>query len=163
MSIVTRTNSSYHSPRNLIPMNWGSTGTVFNPAGGQTNPFSVTGSVNPNTAGPNSGPISIVQATCRAGIDGNLTVGLTNGFTAPVTLTAWEFNRALNSGTGGWMKVGPAATVYAQAMDDVFTQWTFNATESAVILIQSSAAITGNAYTDGTIDSPRVGAQLEGQ
>src|ERR1700723_1933507 len=159
MSIVTRTNTSYHSPRNLIPMTWGTAGTVFNPAGGHTNPFSVTASVNPNTSGPNGGPISIVQATCRAGIDGNLTVGLTNGFTAPVTLTAWEFNRVANA----WMKVGPAAAIYAQAMDDVFTQWTFNATESAVILIQSSAAITGNAYTDGTIDSPRVGAQLEGQ
>ena len=158
MNIVTRTNTSYHSPRNLIPMNWGTSGTVFNPAGGQTNPFSVTASVNPNTAGPNSGPISIAQATCRAGIDGNLTVGVTGGFTPPVTLTAWEYNRVANA----WMKVGAVAAVYSIAMDATYTQWTFNATESAVILIQSSAAITGSAYTDGTIDSPRVGAGITG-
>lgn len=158
MGAVNRVNASYHSPRNQIPFNWGTTGTVFNPAGGQTNPFSVSGTVNPNTAGPSSGPISIVQATCRAGIDGNCTIAITAGFTAPVNLIAWEYNRTANA----WFRLGAAAALYQTACDSTYVQSTFLASENAYILIQSSAAITGNAYTDGTIDKPTIGAPQEG-
>ena len=158
MGAVNRINSAYHSPRNLIPMNWGTSGTVFNSAGGQTNPFSVSGSVNPNTAGPNSGPIPIVYATCRAGIDGNCTIALTGGFTPSVNLTAWEYNRT----AAAWFKLGAAAALYKTAYDATYTQSTFLASENAYILIQSDAAITGTAYTDGTIDKPVIGARQEG-
>lgn len=151
--MVQRVNTSYHSPRNLVPMRWGTSGTVFDPTGAGTNPFSVT-SVDPNGATP----ILEWQATCRAGIDGNCTIAITNGFTPPVNLIAWEYNRVARK----WFKLGAAAALYQTACDATFVQSTFLSTENAIILIQSSAVITGAAYTDGSIVSPRVGAAQEG-
>jgi hypothetical protein len=158
MGIVNRVSTTYHSPRNLIPFYWGSSGSVFNPAGGQTNPFSVSGSVNPNTSGPNSGPIPQEYATCRSGPDGNCTVALTAGFTAPINIIAWEYNRTANA----WFLLGGNVSLYQLTFDSTYTQSTFKATENSYILIQSSAAITGKAYTDGTIDSPKIGPPQEG-
>ena len=134
-------------------MRWGSAGTAFDPTGAGTNPFSVSGSVDPNS------PLLPIQyATARGGIDGNMTIALTDGFSPPVTLIAWEWNRVAKK----WFKLGPAAALYGTAIDATYAQNTFQVSENAIVLIQSSVAITGAAYTDGMIEPAKVGPLQEG-
>lgn len=151
--MVERVNTSYHSPRNLIPMRWGTAGTVYDPTAAGTNALSVT-SLDPNGATP----ITENQATCRAGIDGNCTIAITDGFTPPVNLVAWEYNRVAKK----WFRLGAAAALYQTTCDATFVQSTFLTTENAIILVQSSAEITGTVYTDGSIQAARIGAAQEG-
>lgn len=155
MSIVTRVNSAYHSPRVALPLAWNS--GVFYPAGNGVNPFDVT-SNSPNTNGPNGGPYPQAWATGRAGIDGNFTVALTAGFTAPISLVAWEWNKVANA----WIRLGANSGIYETTFDATYTMNTFQVSENAYVLIQSTAAITDPAYIDGTLDANTIGARLEG-
>jgi hypothetical protein len=150
--MVQRVNFSYHSPRIIIPMNWGTSGTVWVGAGGGTNPFSVFGT------DPNSNNFPIWYATGRAGIDGKCTIAVTGGFTAPLTLTAWEYNRA----TKGWIKIGANANEYNKIYDDTYALGSFDVSENAYVLIQSSAAVTGIAAMDAMLDATTVGFLQEG-
>jgi hypothetical protein len=157
--MVMRVNTSYHRPCNLIPFRWASSGTVYVPVSGGTavNPFPVT-SVNPNTAGSNSGPLPSVYGTCLAGIDGNTTIALTGGFSPSINMIVWEWNNLAQA----WFKLGAASALYQTTFDATYAQSTFLSCEAAVLLIQTSAAITGNAYTDGKIQPGTIGAPLEG-
>jgi hypothetical protein len=158
--MAERVNTSYHRPCNLIPFRWASSGSVYTPAAGGTpvNPFSVSGSVNPNTAGPNSGPLPPSYGTCLSGIDGNTTIALTAGFTPSMNVIVWEWNRLAQA----WFKLGAAASLYQTTFDATYAQSTFLSCEAAVLLIQSSAAVTGNAYTDGLIQPATAGTPLQG-
>jgi hypothetical protein len=132
-------------------MNWGTAGTVFQKGGG-TNPFSTF------ATDPNSGNFPIWYATGRAGIDGIATVGIQAGFTAPVTLYAWEYNRA----AAKWYKIGANADQYSVSFDATYGLASFLVSENAYVLIQSNNAITGLAYTDMMDDFNQVGAPQEG-
>ena len=157
MGIVTRTSSAYHSPRTPLPLAWYD-GAYYQPSAATgVNPFDVT-SNNPNTNGPNSGPYPPQWCTGRGGVDGNFTVALQAGFTPPVTLVAWEWNRV----AGKWFRLGANTTLYETAYDSTYTQSTFDVCENAIILVQSSAAITQVAYMDGTLDPSAASAGLIG-
>lgn len=153
---MQRTNTSYHSPRIPVAFNWGTNGTVFQKGGG-ANPFSVT-TQDPNTSGPNGGPYPIWYATGRTNIDGIATFAITGGFTPPVTLTAWEWNRAANA----WFKIGAAAAEYGHVFDATYGLYSILVSENAYVLITSSAPITGAAYMDCNNDFNSVGAAQEG-
>jgi hypothetical protein len=136
-------------------MNWGTSGTVFQKGGG-TNPFSTF------ATDPNTGKFPIWYATGRAGIDGIATVGLTNGFTAssgsPLIMYIWEYNRS----AAAWLKIGGAVAEYGHNFDATYGLYSFTVSENAYVLVQSSAAITGLAYTDMMVDFNQVGAPQEG-
>lgn len=149
--MALRVSTSYHSPRIAVPMNWGTGGTVFQNGGG-TNPFSLT------TQDPNSLKFPVWFATGRAGIDGNFTVALTSGFTPPINLVAWEWNRTANA----WVKLGPNNSLYQTTYDATYAQNVFQASENSYILIQSSAAVTGTALMDGMVDNIIPPAAQEG-
>jgi hypothetical protein len=153
---VERVNISYHTPANKILLSWAS-GVYYPGSNAKSNPFDVT-SNNPNTAGPNSGPYPVTYATCQAGIDGNCTIALTGGFTPSVNLVVWEYNRAASA----WFLLGNDSALYQATFDATYTQGTFKASEGSILLVQSSGAITANAWTDGTIDAPTIGAAQEG-
>lgn len=157
--MVHRVNTSYHRPGNLIPLRWATSGTVYTPVAGGTpvNPLSVT-SVNPNTAGPGSGPLPPNYGTCLSGIDGNTTIALTGGFSPSINVIVWEWNRVAQA----WFKLGAAASLYQTTFDATYAQSTFLSCESAILLIQSSAVITGSAYTDGLIQPAIIGSGMEG-
>ena len=140
--MVIRTNTAYHSPRNLIPMNWGSAGAAWVGAAAGVNPFSVT------SQDPNTNKFPIQYATGRAGIDGNFTVAVTTGFSPSINLIVWEWNRAANA----WFRLGANTGTYEITLDSTYVLSTFQVSENAYVLIQSSAAVTGNAYMDGMID-----------
>ncbi len=161
MSAIMRVNSNgRHSPRTNIPFNWGTGGTVWQNGGG-TNPFSIF------TTDPNTNNFPKFYATGISGPDGTVTIAITNGFTPPVTLTAWEYNPAIiGTGTaaqpnGGWTKIGAGAGDYNKAFDATFGSYTFQIGEGTTFLIQSSAAITGQALMDG-VSERLIGQQLEG-
>jgi hypothetical protein len=157
--MAQRVNSNgRHRPSINIPFNWGTGGTVWQNGGG-TNPFSIV------STDPNVNKFPQYQGTGVSGIDGTVTIGLTAGFTPPVTLTAWEWNSALTNGAGvavgGWMKIGASATQYNEVFDATYASYTFQISENTTYLIQSSAAITGQATMDGNV-VPIPGTQLEG-
>jgi hypothetical protein len=150
---VERVNYSYHSPANKIPLQWTS-GVIVGSTG--VNPFDVTAN-NPNT-NYHGGPYPPSWATCEAGIDGNVTIALTAGFSPSINLVAWEYNRAANA----WFKLGNNSALYQATFDAIYTQGTFKSSEGSKILVQSSAAITQSAWTDGTIPNPIPGPAQEG-
>jgi len=150
--IVTRVNSAYHTPSSLIPLRWGTSGTVFNSAGTGTNPFSVT------SQDPNTNNFPVWYATAQAGIDGNFTIALTDGFTAPINLVFWEY--VLKAAK--WIRLGNIAALYQLSYDSTYTEGTIFAGENAIILVQTSTAVTGSAYTDGTILPAVIGPGLVG-
>jgi len=155
MSAILRVNADgRHSPRNNVPFNWGTSGTVWQNGGG-TNPFSVT-STDPNGVAN----FGINQATGRSGPDGTVTIALTNGFTPPAVLTAWEWNPNIGS-DGGYLRLGASASEYNESFDATYTSWTFKISENTYFLIQSDVVITGQVLTDATVDKI-VGYQLEG-
>ncbi len=109
---------------------------------GNANAFCTT---NPD---PDGTPLTLANATGRDSGHGQVTIMLTNGFTPSVTLTAfyWHIAKAC------WVRVGPAAANYQQAVDSHYTTWTFNLPPRCSFLIMSSAAVTGDVYTDAPHD-----------
>jgi hypothetical protein len=106
--------------------------------------------VNPD---PDGTPLTLTSATGRSKMDGNASVTLTNGFTAPVTLTIFIWQQDLVTPANScWKRVASAAAGYATAADSHYVTVTWTITENTPFLVMSSAAITGNVYTDSVID-----------
>lgn len=101
---------------------------------------------------PDGTPLTLTSATGISGADGSVTVILQSGFTAPVTLTAYEWNQDfVTPANSCWVRVAPAATgtdVYSKAIDTHYALAQFAISEKTPFLIMSSGAITGNVYID---------------
>lgn len=102
---------------------------------------------------PDGTPLTETSATGRTQSSGIVTVELTGGFTAPVTLTAYYWVKdSVTAANSHWSRLGPAAASYAVAMDSHYTTATFVCPPNTPFLITSSAAITGNVYIDCIAD-----------
>lgn len=105
---------------------------------------------DPSPAGT---PLTETSATGITQSSGIVTLGLTNGFTAPVTLTCYVWIKdAVTPSNSYWCRNGAVAAAYAQAPDSNYTMVTFTAPPFTPFLIRSSAAITGNVYVDCIAD-----------
>lgn len=92
-------------------------------------------------------PLTLTSATGISGADGIVTVSLGAGFTAPVTLTAYQWQLdTVNTSKAGWRRIGAAAADYSCAFDAHYTSRQFSISERTPYLIRSSAAITGDVY-----------------
>jgi len=150
--MALRVSTAYHSPRHLIPMNWGTNATAWVGNNGGTNPFS------DSSQDPNSNAFPIQYCTGRAGEDGNFTVAIEAGFTPPMNLSAWEFNRT----AGKWFKLGANSGTYLITCDATYILSTFEVSENAYVLIQSDQPVTGRAWMDGKPDFQVPGNAQEG-
>lgn len=107
---------------------------------------------------PDGTPLTLTSATGKSRMDGSATLTMTNGFTAPVTLTAftWQLDN-VTPANSCWVRVAPVvsggANNYTQSVDAHYTTVGFVLPENTPFLIMSSAAVTGNVYTDATYDA----------
>lgn len=113
--------------------------------GGSANVFTTT---NPDADGT---PLTLTSATGVIPQNGIIMVSLGAGFTAPVTLTVFTWQRdVVTTSKAGWRRIGPAATSYSQAADAHYTVLAFNGPPGAPYLIMSSGAVTGDVYVNGS-------------
>lgn len=102
---------------------------------------------------PDGTPLTESSATGRTQSSGVVTVELTTGFTAPVTLTAYYWIKdPVTVANSHWTRCGPASAVYSISVDSHYATATFACPPNTPFLIRSSAAITGNVYVDGIAD-----------
>lgn len=101
---------------------------------------------DPSPAGT---PLTLTSATGIGGPDGTVSIGMGAGFTAPVTLTVyyWQLDSVVPANSC-WQRLGPAAANYSTAIDTNYASVTFTVPAGTPFLIRSSAAVTGNVYTD---------------
>lgn len=95
---------------------------------------------------PDGTPLTLANATGKSTQTGTVTINLTDGFTAPVTLTIFYWNRD----KAAWVRLGPDSASYSKSFDAHYTVGQFNVPENTDFLIQSSASITGGVYLSGT-------------
>lgn len=106
---------------------------------------------------PDGTPLTLTSATGRSKMDGSVTIALTGGFTAPVTLTAfyWVLDN-VTPANSHWSRLGPVASGgqsnYTQAIDSHYATFMFSIPENTPFIIMSSAAVTGNVFTDSVIE-----------
>jgi hypothetical protein len=105
---------------------------------------------------PDGSSLTLTSATGRSQGDGSVTVTLTNGFTAPVTLTVyfWQID-SVTPANSCWVRLAPVVTgthQYSQSVDSHYSLFQFSIPESTPFLITANAAITGNVYVDCPID-----------
>ena len=102
---------------------------------------------------PDGTPLTETSATGMSGGQGTVTVLLTNGFTAPVTLTAYfwlpDNKTAANK---CWTRLGPNSSFYSVSVDTHYATAAFVAPVNTPYIIMSSAAVTGPVYVDTPID-----------
>ena len=101
---------------------------------------------------PDGTPLTLTSATGTTGPDGTVTILMTNGFTAPVTLTAYMWHIKAAS----WVRVAPVSSgtnAYSQALDSHYTTCQFSIPENIPFLVRASAAVTGDVYTDA-VENP---------
>lgn len=114
---------------------------------GNTNVFTTT---DPSPAGGN---LTETSATGLSSGQATVTVLLTNGFTAPVTLTAYIWNIDSTTPTNKcWVRLGPNSASYSVSVDTNYATAAFVMPTHTPYLIMSSAAITGHVYVDTPID-----------
>lgn len=107
---------------------------------------------------PDGTPLTLTSATGKSNMDGSATITLTNGFTAPVTLTAfvWQLD-SVTPANSCWVRVAPVASGgannYTQSVDSHYAQVSFSLAENTPFIIMSSAAVTGHVYTDAAKDA----------
>lgn len=126
--------------------------------GGSANVFTTT---NPDADGT---PLTLTSATGKSGNDGIVTVSMGGGFTAPVTLTVfqWQLDN-VTAANAGWRRIGAAAADYSCAFDSHYTSRQFSISEGTPYLILSSAAVTGNVYVgDGGAHPSNTGSTATG-
>ena len=97
---------------------------------------------------PDGTPLTLSSATGDDAGHGMVTVLLTNGFTAPITLTAYYWHRAKQV----WVRVAPSTAGYSMLVDSHYTQWEFPLPAGSPFIIMSSAAVTGDVYTNSVAD-----------
>lgn len=116
---------------------------------------------------PDGTPLALTNATGKSTGDGSVTVSLTTGYTAPVTVTVyfWQYD-SVTPANSCWVRLAPVASSgqsnYAQVIDSHYAQFQFSIAENTPFLIQSSAAITGNVYTDSIADLNNTGSSAAG-
>lgn len=106
---------------------------------------------------PDGSNQALTSATGRSRMDGSVTVALTNGFTAPVTLTCYYWqNDNVTTANQCWVRLAPVSSGgisnYTQSVDSHYTTAVFAIPENTPYLITSSGAITGNVYVDSAIE-----------
>lgn len=116
---------------------------------------------------PDGTPLTLTSATGKSTGDGSVTVALTNGFTAPVTMTVyyWQYD-SVTPTNACWVRLAPVASGgqsnYTQSVDTHYAIFQFSLPENTPFLIRSSTPVTGNAYTDSIADLNNLGSSATG-
>lgn len=116
---------------------------------------------------PAGTPLTLANATGKSTGDGSVTIGLQAGFTAPITFTIyyWQYD-SVTPANACWVRLAPVASsgqsVYQQTVDSNYASFMFQIPENTPFLIQSSAAVTGNVYTDSFADKNNPGSSATG-
>jgi len=102
---------------------------------------------------PDGTPLTETSATGITGSSGTIAVALTNGFTAPVTLTVYYWTQdQVTGGNSCWVRAGANASQYATSVDSHYTTLSFTAPPNTPYIIESSGAVTGNVYVNTAKD-----------
>ncbi|MDE1971392.1 MAG: hypothetical protein KGI50_07505 [Patescibacteria group bacterium] len=102
---------------------------------------------------PDGTPLTETSATGVSSNVGTVTLGFTNGFTAPITVTAYYWNAdPVTPANSCWVRLGASSTAYSTTVDTHYASVSFSIPEYTPFLIRTSAAVTGNVYLDGAID-----------
>ena len=115
---------------------------------------------------PEGTPLTLSRAMGVSGFDGSVTLLLGAGFTAPVTLTVYQWNQDnVNSSKSGWYRVAPAATgtnAYSQAVDSHYALVQFSIAEQTPWLVRASGSVTGDVYTESKAHPSNTGSTASG-
>lgn len=115
--------------------------------GGSANNFTTS---DPSPAGA---ALTESSATGLTNSNGTVTVSLTNGFTAPVILTAYYWVKdVVTPANSCWVRLGANNTQYQISVDSNYATAVFAMPPRAPFIIKSSAAVTGNVYVDAGMD-----------
>lgn len=97
-------------------------------------------------------PLTLTRATGMSGMDGNVTLTFTSGFTPTLNLTFYEWQADLvNSANASWVRCGNAATgktSYKATVDSNYAKVAFSIAENTPFLVLADQSVTGNVYTD---------------
>lgn len=147
---ATRT---FNSPRNVRRK----LALQFN---GSTEVFTTT---DPSPAGT---PLTLSSATGISGYDGSVTLVFRAGFTAPATLTVYQWLQdTVNTSKSCWVRIAPSSTgtdVYSKAVDTNYSLIQFSIAERVPFLVMSDVAITGDVYTDAEAHPSNTGSTASG-
>ena len=111
----------------------------------------VFATADPSPAGT---PLTITSATGIAGSDGSVVLTFLAGFTAPITITVYYWNQDLvNTSNSCWVRLGNEAAAYSATIDSNYVSVPFALPVNAPFLVRTSAAVTGDVYTDARAHS----------
>lgn len=114
---------------------------------------------------PASGNLTLTSATGISGFDGSVTLVFRSGI-ATKSITAYMWLQDLvASSKSCWVRVAPAASgtdIYVKTIDSDYSTVQFSIPEQTPFLIQSSAAFTGDVYTDALAHPSNTGSTASG-
>lgn len=147
---ATRTFNSPRNVRRKLALQFNGSSEVFT-------------TTDPSPAGT---PLTLSSATGISGYDGSVTLVFRAGFTAPVTLTVYQWLQDLVDPTKScWVRIAPASSgsdVYSKAVDTNYSLIQFSIAERVPFLVMSSAGITGDVYTDAEAHPSNTGSTASG-
>jgi len=98
-------------------------------------------------------PLGLFAAMGRSGMDGIVTVSVGAGFTPPLVLTVYSWQKdTVNPAKAGWRRIGANAADYSATFDSHYTQRQFAIGEQTPFLIRADKAVTGDVYVDAPED-----------
>lgn len=125
-------------PSRLLKLQFASSANVFT-------------TVDPSPAGT---PLTETSATGISNMDGSASLAFEGGFTPPITVTVYYWQRdQVTASNSCWVRLGWASALYASAVDTNYALLTFVLPENTPFLVMTSAAVTGNVYTDARPDA----------
>lgn len=118
---------------------------------------------DPSPAGT---PLTLTSATGMSGQDGSVTLTFYAGFTAPMTITAyqWQYDN-VTPANSGWVRVAPAATgtdCYSKAIDTNYAIVQFSIDPNTPFLIRADQSVTGSVYVDAPAHPSNTGSTATG-